>query len=313
MDYTLFTAKHASSPVFCDYLDVTCSPDRSFVPAVVSFLDRLCCEVRYSDEKSITVSVGEGVMRIDTEAKWHRVSSSGKVLSYLRNLDSYGEFLHILSEVPHSITRLDAACDYNLDTPAVFKSLDRHFPDDRISFSRKALTVTRLLSKRSDGKLTGTWYGGQRQKAKVSVRVYDKANEVAEKQGLYLLTHSTRVEFTARKAFGACLRDAFDPTSIYYAMGAPTLLKKPADVPDWEPLAGFSAWSSLDVPDQLPYDVFKRRVQCSSEIDHLAGLAAELGLVGVKLAVRVFEEKLRARLNSLNLDSEDLSSDDLSL
>lgn len=306
MDYTLFAAKHASSPVFCDYLDVTCSPDRSFVPAVVSFLDRLCCEVRYSDEKSMTFSVGDqGVMRLDTEAKWHRVSSSGKVLSYLRSTGSYGEFLHLLSEVPHTITRLDAACDYNLDTPAVLRSLDRHFPDDRISFSRKALTITRLLSKRSDGKLTGTWYGGHRQKAKVSVRVYDKANEVAEKQGLYLLTHSTRVEFTARKAFGACLRDAFDPTAIYYAMGDPALLKTPAGVPPWKPLAEFNCWVSPDVPDPLPYDVFRRRVQCSSEIDHLADLAAELGLVGVKLAVRVFEEKLRARLNSSDMGSED--------
>jgi hypothetical protein len=320
LDYTLFTAKHASSPVFCDYLDVTCRPKRSFVPAVRSFLDRLCCEVRYADEKSVTVAVGAGVIRLDIEAKWHRVSASGKVLSYLRSVGAYGEYLHILSEVPHTITRLDAACDYKLDTPAVFKSLDRHFPDDRISFSRKALTVTRLLSKRSDGKLTGTWYGGHRQKAMVSVRVYDKANEVAEKEGLYLLTHSTRVEFTARKAFGACLRDAFDPTAIYYAMGSPTLLRKPADVGSWHPVADFTCWAGDDVPDQLPYEIFKRRLNSSSEIDRLALLAAELGLNGVKLAVRVFEEKLLGVLSaeelrsenpiSNNLSSDDLSSDD---
>jgi hypothetical protein len=244
-----------------------------------------------------------GVIRIDTEAKWHRVSASGKVLAYLRSTDCYGEYLHLLSEVPHSVTRLDAACDYNLDTPAILRSLDRHFPDDRINFGRKALTITRLLSKRSDKKLTGTWYAGHRQKAKVSARVYDKANEVAEKQGLYLLTHSTRVEFTARKAFGACLRDAFDPTSIYYAMGDPALMQTPDGVLPWEPLAEFTAWSSPDFDDPLPYEVFKRRVERSSEIDHLAELAAELGLVGVKLAVRVFEEKLRSKLNAEDLNS----------
>jgi hypothetical protein len=290
--------------VFCDWLDVTCSPDRSFVPAVREFLDRLCCEVRYSDEKSTTIRVGDyGVIRLDTEAKWHRASASGKVLAYLRSIERYGEYLHLLSEVPHSITRLDAACDYNLDTPAILRSLDRHFPDDRINFGRKALTITRLLSKRADKKLTGTWYAGHRQKAKVSARVYDKANEVAEKQGLYLLTHSTRVEFTARKAFGACLRDAYDPTSIYYSMGDPALMKTPADVSPWEPLAEFTAWTSPEMVDLLPYEIFKRRVERSSELDHLAELAAELGVVGVKLAVRVFEQRLLAKLNADDLNS----------
>lgn len=309
MDYTIFTRESASGPVFCDWLDVTCSPDSSFVDSVRQFLDRLCCEVKYSDDFSSVVSVGSGVLRLDTNPKWHRASASGKVLSYLRESGSYPEYLHLLSEVPHTITRLDAACDYNLDTPAILDSLDSAYPDDRISFSRKALTITRLLSKRQDGKLTGTWYAGHRQKAKVSARIYDKAAEVAAKTGLYFLSGCTRVEITARKSYGACLRDAYDPECIYYAMGDPAFFKRPADVAPWASVSDFTAWVSPDYVDPLPFEVFRRRVNRSSELDHLADLASELGPCGVDLAVRVFREKLRSKLN-LSLGGDGVGQDD---
>lgn len=296
MDYTIFVPGKAAGPVFCDWLDVTCSPDNSFVDSVLRFLDRLSCQFSYRDDKTALVSVGSGKVRVDTNPKFHRVSSSGHVLSHLRATGAYSDFLSLLSEVPHSVTRLDAACDYDLDTPDILDALDQAFPDDRINFSRKALKVTRLLSRRVDGRLTGTWYGGHKAKAKCSVRIYDKAHEVAQKQGLYALYGLTRVEFTARKAYGASLSDAYNPESLYYSMGSPTLMAIPPGVAEWSSAAEFTAWQSPDLDEPLPFELFRRRLETSPDIDRLAEIAAEMGAAGVKTMERIFSEKVRSKV-----------------
>lgn len=279
---------------FCDWLDVTCSPDDSFLERVRLFFDSLMCPVAYADEQRTVIEVGAGKLVLDEKPRFHRSSASGEVLSFLRVSGVFEQYLSLLSEVPHTVTRLDAAVDAATDGPDVLRRLERRFPDDRVCLTRKALRVTRLYSARpSDGRQTGTWYVGHRSSGKVTARVYDKQAQMMETKGIDT-PPKTRYEMTFRKEMGCTLRDAAMPASLFYQYASPTLIDRPPGVPDWE--SGHDCeWSSVP-SDLLPYEVFLRRLETSPELARLAELAGQFGEVGGAAVLRAFETQLRRNM-----------------
>lgn len=283
---------YSASEVFCDWLDVTYRPEHSPVDSVRLWLDGLLCPVRYSDDWSTLVDVGAGVLAIQTKPRFHRVSASGAVLAHLRSLGLFETYLDILGSSAHRVTRLDAARDYYTDAPPFLRALESRYPDDRVHLQRKSLTVTRLYSARaSDGAQTGTWYVGHRSNARVTCRVYDKQAEVLFRQGL-TVPPTTRVEFTFRKDHGCTLRDAAMPYSLYHEYSAPGIVPKPSDALPWEPHG--EGWESRPVDTTLPYQVFRRRVELSPELQRLAELAATFGPEGRDHLLRVFQSRVDA-------------------
>lgn len=283
------------SSAFCDWLDVTCSPAKSFVDSVILFLDLGCYPVAFSDDRSQSFRVGGGILRLDTERKWHRASASGAVLSHLRSVGQYEQYLSALSGVPHTITRLDAAVDTDQDFPAVLGALRARYGNGTMSFSRKSLKITELLSVRADGARTGTWYAGHRVKAKVTARVYDKQHEVLCKSGVDSDTR-TRYELTFRKAMGTTLKDASMPASLFYQHSEQLGLSPPPGTESWisHDLGG---WASVHLDTDFTLEHFARRVDCSPELQHLARLAAQFGPNGAAMVLRAFEKALSGKLD----------------
>ena len=276
--------------VFCDWLDVTCHPDSSFVPslsrwAVANY------PVAYADEEAgrLIYEVGYGKLVIEEKHKFHRASASGGVLQQLRDNDVFEQYLTILSTVPHAVTRLDAAIDVPVDGPDILRSLEAKYPDDVIRLTHKPMKIKRFYSTRSDGQLTGTWYVGHRSRARVSARVYDKQAEAFEVRG-EILKPTTRTELTFRRDIGCSLRDAYMPASLFYEYASPSLIDKPSDIPPWESHA--SGWESDQAPPPLTYQQFQKRVDESPELAALVQLAEELGPGATKHLVRTFCDRL---------------------
>lgn len=287
----------SSSSVFCDWLDVTYSPLGSAVEDLRLWLDVQLFPVRFSDGVKCLVDIGCGVIKIECKPGFHRVSASGSVVSHLRGLGLFDEYLSILAMYPHKVTRLDAACDYAVDGPVFLRSLEARYPLDTVCLQRKALRVKRLYSCRaSDGLLTGTWYAGHKSNARVTVRVYDKQAEALDNRA-EVLPPTTRVEFTFRKDHGCTLRDAAMPYSLYHQFASPTIVPMPADAAEW--VAHGEGWPSAARPPKLPYEVFVRRLETSPELARLAELCSGFGEAGEATLIRAFTAQLRqSRLNS---------------
>jgi hypothetical protein len=297
----------SDNSVFCDWLDVTYSPESSPISDVHLFLDTLLCPVRYSDNEQTIIDVGNGVLVMQLKKRFHRFSASGAALAHLRKLLEFEPFLSILASCPHKVTRLDAALDIPIDAPKILRFLESKFPKDEVNLQRKSLRVTRMYSARaSDGSQTGTWYAGHRSSARVTARVYDKQAESLDKRGEVILP-LTRVELTFRKDHGCTLRDAAMPYSLFHSFAAPLLQNPPSDVPEWVPNG--DPWVSPPVRPKLPYELFKRRLETSPELDRLIELASGFGESGEALILRAFSDRLHARNRAQTAPVENDGSD----
>ena len=96
---------------FCDWLDVTFSPEHSHVRLLRPLLLSLGAEVLSDD----AFRIGVGTVHMGARYGVMRVAASGGALARLRLCGVYMDWLSILSECPHRITRLDAAYDVPRD------------------------------------------------------------------------------------------------------------------------------------------------------------------------------------------------------
>lgn len=292
--------------VKCDWLDVTYSPEDHPEHSIKITLSRALAQCTYSDETCLTYRLGDGVIKIDHKSTFSRVSCSGAALDYLRSLgsgdpndpseDHFGDFLSVLSESPHTITRLDACLDVPVDAAPVLRKLVKAYPRF-CSFSRKALKTKTITEVREDGKASGTFYVGHRQKAKVTARVYDKSLQMLSKG--VLMPPTTRYEITFRKTVGCSLRDAYEPERLFWSQAETLLLSKPAHVEDWYPNC-LDGWQySRPVP--ADGEILKRRLETSADFTSLCELASELG------HVEWFEQLVRRKIERYKVDSPGLN------
>ncbi|MDV5249682.1 hypothetical protein [Shewanella xiamenensis] len=286
------------SNAFCDWLTVTCSPDRSFAANLVAFLDYHSVPVSFTKDKTTGYQLGNGSLLLTKDKKFHCASASGATLGWLRENSLFRDYLNVLGEVPHNVTRLDASVDVAIDAPIVLRHLESLYPTDYFNFGRKALRISRLYSARpSDGQLTGTWYIGQRSKARVYGKVYDKQHEAFEKRG-EVIPPTTRFELTFCKDYNCSLYDALMPESLFYAHASPKLLDLPAHkVLPWAN-EGANPWRSEPRDYALTLELFDKRVYSSPELLHIAELAANYGPVGKAVVMRHFERLLNSCLEN---------------
>lgn len=277
--------------VFCDYLDVTCKPDSSFVSELTAWLQSRY-PIIFSDSGDSLYKIGLGKLKLEQKNLFHRASASGGVLEQFREDGVFYDYLSLLASVPHKVTRLDAALDVLVDTPKILRSLENKYSDDKVSLSRKSLKVTRMYSCReSDNQLTGTWYVGHRSKARVTARVYDKQAHLLSLYSLDIGSR-TRYELTFRKDLGCTLRDAAMPHSLFYHYASPALLEKPPGIAEWEPHG--EGWEASPVDTSVDWVKFWSRFDASPEMDVLCRLAASFGDEGVEMAIK----RIRARIAS---------------
>lgn len=279
--------------VFCDYLSVTYSMLDHPVAEVSRFLLDLGAEVRRDDLYSLGAG---GTVTLGVKYGSMRVSASGAALAAIRQAGVYMDFLSVLSGCPHNVTLLDLTLDVWDDAPRRLRALQRRYRGRRVNLTRKGMEWTVLMSERpSDGVMTGTFYVGRKTSARVGAKVYDKQEEARVRRGS-IIAPCTRYEVSVKKDYGATLRDASEPTRLFWHLASPALLSSPEGVPEWS--SGWSlGWKAGPRPEYLPAEVLGRRIGASPELRLLASIADEMGPEGRVWLVRQLANSLGVDVN----------------
>lgn len=223
---------------FCDWLSATVPYDDCAV--VLDDLESLMlgsagAEWEPSASRFGTYRVPFGTCKTMRRGAVAVLSASGQMLSHLRAAGLFSEYLRLLGHSPHTVTRLDATLDVPVPAPAVVDGVYQRAIAGEISLTRKAIKpkyVRRFWGPGADGVETGTVYLGKRANADVCAKVYDKRQERLEK-GLPDPGPMVRFEVSVHSGVGASLRDAQDPTALFYHFASPALVDAPPGVPAW--------------------------------------------------------------------------------
>jgi hypothetical protein len=277
--------------IFCDWLDVTYSPDCSPFPSVNRMLLDAGFDAESADRDSFTYRHGRAFVVFGRSRGSMRASFSGAACSLFRDLGLWSELLSELSSVPHRVTRVDAALDLPMDGADLVDLMRRRYPSGTANLSRKASPTSSMLAVRpSDGRETGTWYVGNHKRGRYTARVYDKAWEALQKRG-ELLPPTARVEVTAKGGdSGATLRDAAEPAALFWHLASPAILDAPEGAPVWT--------ANRDLGWEAPKRDFnaaallQRRVDAMAALDALAAVADELGPEGRSYLLGLIEARL---------------------
>jgi hypothetical protein len=260
--------------IITDALDVTFSPEDFPYPAINALLLSTAFKPLSSPAGGTPLyrtPCGRGTVKIDQRARFARVSCSGAACNHLRLSGAWLDYLRILSESPHCVTRLDAALDLSIDGADLVDSMRKMHKSGSVSLGRKAIKTSVILSVRDDGRDSGTWYAGYGSSAKATAKVYDKALQMLQRFGESIPPRA-RVEVTAWKGFGATLGDAGLPEAIFWHIASPALLQAPEGIPMWQPDTPIG-WK-LDKRELVPAQVLRNRVENSGELDAMLALAS---------------------------------------
>lgn len=168
--------------------------------------------------------------------------------------------------------------DLSMDGADMLDVLRSRYSTGSAALTRKALKMDYITSVRPDGRYTGTVSFGYGSSARFRAIVYDKAWEVFNKRG-ESLPPTTRFEVTARKDFGAILRDVFMPTALFWHIAFFALLQAPFEgVPVWEPNTDYLYTTTPRLFDSA--ETFCRRVEFFAELEVLVLLSDSLGFQG---------------------------------
>lgn len=281
--------------IFCDWLTVTAPPGSGLVSAVEDLSDSLeGSRVSIDSTTRGFRAANEGLLHITEGKRWSRVSASGRFLVALRAVGMFRDYLSVIADHPHTVTRLDAARDDSVDAAPVIARLDKRYRDG-YAFTRKAVSTTTIFQTRFDGARTGSIYFGT-DNSQVKLRAYDKQHEAYVKRG-EVLPPTLRWELECHRETGVSLRDAEDPAPLFYRFMSPEFVARPAGVPDWEPCNG--GWAVGRQEPRLPVDRLKAVLEHSADVDRLLELADACGpegrtfLLGL-LRRRLFPDAARA-------------------
>lgn len=286
------------APVKVDWLDFTLPQELGLLPSFRRLLERTGMTGQQSGDQWLYAAPDRsGVCKLGPTRGVDRVSLSGGVLTHLRDdLHGWSDLLDWLSESPHRITRLDAALDVYADAVPVLRKLRQRTGKlgGYLALGQRAAPVTWVLGRNTEGQETGTMYVGVRGKSQFLARVYDKKHERISK-GHECPYPVVRYEIEARGTTGKrspCLNDLHDPSSLFWHFAAPSLLKRPPDVPEWQP----EQFQTFTVPRPAPDPLQRvwRFVEASGFFAGLVAVARDLDGKDVQLERIVRYELQRA-------------------
>lgn len=275
--------------VFCDWLDVTYSPEAfdydAFYQAFTAIYPAVT-EGHSRNDGTHVIVVGCGSLHLSFKKTFIRVSASGGVLGALRSSRCYMEFLTLLTDWPHRVTRIDVSMDRAVSGSHVITRLGKKYRDG-LTLGQRPLKTTQLLAVDDRNRTTGSFYAGYRSKATRTVKVYDKRWEVLSKHD-YPIADRTRYEFTMRGGKSSTnaqpsLRDAACPDSLFWDM-AVALLKPPKDVSPWVDTS-MAPWVYERVDNSTIWEKFCGLLETSPDMRRLNKYAHELGEPAVKMLV----------------------------
>lgn len=265
---------------FCDYLNVSASYDEcaTVLDDVLPLLDEVGAErVAGGDILGTWHEPGGGTFKSSRRGKVAVLSASGQFLATLRTLHLFGSYLRALSVIPHRVSLLHATMDVFEDAPPVVDRVYQRALSGGVALTRKAIKrehVKRFWGPGKDGRETGTVYMGARGNADVWAKVYDKRQERLDRK-FPDPGPVTRYEVCVHGDAGPTLRDAQDPTAIFYHFASPSLLPRPEGVPAW--VSGAEGYVAPPKQEKSAAERLRALVDSSPAFERALKLAAEMG------------------------------------
>lgn len=280
--------------VFCDDLRISVPESQwpDLHDAVMPVLDALGASVEYASLEKSAWRFGGGTLHAKHCGAVWSLSCSGAFLAGLRAGRLFGQYLAAIGSVPHTVTGLHATIDVPVDSPPVLAALlDKAYSSDGIRLTRKRVLtrhVQRHISRRADGEDSGTVYFGGRS-AEVRCVVYDKRLQMLDVAGVDIGEPRTRYELRLRSGVGVSLRDAMNPSSVFWHFMDPEFLTAPPSV---------AAWSAYGEPAALPprnqftgYERLASRVYRSDDLAKLIALAESCGPRGLEVFLGMIRKR----------------------
>jgi len=120
--------------------------------------------------------------------------------------------------------------------------------------------------------------------------VYDKSFELLDKFNIVVPT-TTRYEFSFTSAMGMTLKDASEPSPLFWVYGEGLLLKRDSSVSEWVSGGEFIGWSHI-VSEKLPYQALMDSLDYSSDLKTWLVLADTLGDKGRDMLLRELTKRI---------------------
>lgn len=275
--------------VIADYLNVTVPPGsihpHTFVDYFVGIPGH---SIRIEGPKTLYFTSDGGALIHTATKTFDRISASGRVLHHFRALGIFRDYLAMLSDHPHNITRLDLALDRPVEPADVLPGLYERYKGG-YAFGRKAVPTAWTKKPGLDGRDSGCLFLGHKSKHKVCAAIYDKALEAYEERG-EVMASCLRYEFRFAREAGPSLRDAAHPEPLFYHVASPDFLPRPSWVPDWSP--GAEPWRSGPRSERLPAEKAEALVESCVDLAALGRYAAQIGPEGVPWVLKLIRKKL---------------------
>jgi hypothetical protein len=223
---------------FCDALSVSTPKENR--EALDQALSSIVAEAGFyselvSDKLNLWRCEGDGLVRGQPMGQVYVVSGSGIALQRLREAGGYSEYLSTFAALPHRVTSLHATIEQHVDAPRevmrVFRKAKRGAIHLNRGLGKLSLAPALHWHPGNDGRDTGGVYLGP-PRGEVRALVYDKRDERI-KAGFADPGPLLRIELRVRSKVGACLQDAWVPSSLFYHYAAPDLVERPRGVEDW--------------------------------------------------------------------------------
>lgn len=265
---------------FCDYINATVPADR-YETCRTDLLE-LVSAAGGRDAREGLVFLGDGSFKYGVRYQVGFFSLSGRAIAALRSAPYpfWGEYLSVLGEGSHRVTRLDVALDDTEDAPPIVDRFYRRARGGQFQLTRKRIPASEVRREMAiavvDGRDTGTVYLGARTRD-VFARVYDKRDEllcfairqhgVASPELIALNDPGplVRYEITLGRKVGASLRDAYEPEAVFWHFAgdalAPLHRRRPECGP-WIPREGGFSVPRSGAPD------FSRQLRLLLETSH---------------------------------------------
>lgn len=232
-----------------------------------------------------------GTLLITERSRFTSFSISGAFLQHLRDHKMLSQFLFPFAEGPHKLSQLHIAGDFSVDAPPVLRRLKRRAKAGEVKLTRKSVkpSSVRFIESHnySDPSVpTGMLYLGS-PKAEVRAGCYDKRNERLEK-GFPDQGPTLRCELRISDKMGISLRDVVEPDSCYWNFMS-DVMPPPPGIPDW--VANDHNYRLEPPMDLEPYQLLRKGVETSPDVERLLELSERLGPNGFQTFVRLLENR----------------------
>ena len=242
----------------------------------------------------IPTSAGFGTCKIDFLKGFNLFSLSGRLLAQLRLLGLMNDVLYPLSQVTHKITRLDVACDFNVDSPVAIKQIASKAKTSGVRLTRKHIQpshIKQIISEDRYGVDTGTLYLGHRATSHVCCKVYDKSHEMFQNASIEIPPR-LRIELSFSGDVLPTLRDVSLPSNIFYHHALHSLAMAPPTHQEWVSYGvGFKVDKNVS---KTAYEKMRGLFNFSTDIEKLCMYALEeFGEKAYDELSRMFQHRIR--------------------